>query len=177
MVKYGILSDTLINESNNTRANELIEKLKKIFENADYILHLGNVCTLSFLHKLEKIAPVRCIKGDIDEIEELKESIFFSFGPYNINMIHHPPSNLKKYILDKQIQILIHGHTCIPLIEGTSYNALILNPGSPTVPKAPPQKKGFKKPKPRPSVMILEINEKNYMLSTFLVNLDEKKSG
>lgn len=178
MVKFGIISDTfIIHDDNEARVQGLLGQLKKSFKYADCILHLGNVCVSSFLQELEKIAPVRCVKGDLDEIENLKEIISFSLGPYKIGMIHRPPNDLKGFMNEKQIQILMHGHTCVPLIEGTPFNALILNPGSPTKPKAPPQKKGFKKPEPRPSVMILEINEHNHMLSTFLINLDKKKSG
>jgi predicted phosphodiesterase len=65
---------------------------------------------------------------------------------------------------------LIFGHSHHPIIKETKPNILLLNPGSPTEPKAPPQKKGFKTPVARPSVMILSIDEKN-LVSTYLINL------
>lgn len=177
MVKYGVLSDTFVtkhDDEHNTK--ELLSQIKKIFKGIDYILHLGNVCASSFLELLKNIAPVKCVRGEKDQIPNLDNFISFSVGPYNIGMIHQLPSDLKDFIRKNQLRILIHGNTCVPLIEGTKENVLILNPGSPTRPKPPPQKKGFEKPVPRPSVMIVEINDKNYMLSAFLINLEEKNS-
>ena len=48
--------------------------------------------------------------------------------------------------------------------------SLIINPGSPTKPKAPPAKRGFDKPFARPSVITLIIDEDDF-LTTFIINL------
>ena len=61
-------------------------------------------------------------------------------------------------------------HTHIPLIKGTKFNTLLINPGSPTEPKSPPQKPGFLKPMARPSVITLNIDE-NDVMSTFIITL------
>jgi hypothetical protein len=47
---------------------------------------------------------------------------------------------------------------------------LLINPGSPTQPKAPKPKRGFDKPIARPTVITLKIDEDN-ILSTFIINL------
>lgn len=65
--------------------------------------------------------------------------------------------------------ILVFGHTHKPLIKGTVFNTLLLNPGSPTKPKAPDQIKGFDNPIARPSVMILNIERG--IVSSFIINL------
>ncbi|MFW9782413.1 MAG: hypothetical protein ACFFFB_09045, partial [Candidatus Heimdallarchaeota archaeon] len=62
-------------------------------------------------------------------------------------------------------------HTHQPLIKGTPYNTLLINPGSPTKPVAPPQKRGFDKPVARSSVITLNI-DKDEILTTFLINLN-----
>ncbi|MBN1801200.1 MAG: metallophosphoesterase family protein [Candidatus Lokiarchaeota archaeon] len=176
MVKFGVLSDTFISDSDEVKTRDLLIQIAKIFKGVDYVLHLGNVYASGFLDGLNQMAPVRCVRGELDDIKHLVDFISFSVGPYKIGMIHQPPNDLNEFIRKNQLRILIHGKTCVPLIESTSSNVLILNPGSPTHPKAPPQKKGFNKPIARPSVMIIEINDKNYMLSIFLINLEEKNS-
>jgi hypothetical protein len=45
-----------------------------------------------------------------------------------------------------------------------------VNPGSPTLPKSPPQKPGFNKPVARPSVITLKIDE-NDVISTFIITM------
>ena len=77
---------------------------------------------------------------------------------------------LEDFVKDHNLQVLIHGHTHQPMIENTHYNALLVNPGSPTQPKAPPQKRGFAKPYPRPTVLTLNIDNDN-ILTTFMITL------
>jgi putative phosphoesterase len=170
-MKLGIISDTHI--SSNTTQNEiiaLIAQLKNVFKDADKILHAGDVCELRFLNLLESIAPVIAVKGEFDKIEYLELSTQISVGHYNIGIIHLLPENLEDYMKEKNLQILVYGHTHIPLIQGTAFRTLLLNPGSPTTPNVPPQKPGFLKPVARPTVITLSIDE-NDVLSTFIITL------
>jgi len=174
MVKLGIISDTHItNNYNPEDLKILIDQLKGIFREVDQIIHAGDICTESFLEELKKIARVICVKGDLDTIVNLEEFIKLTAGKYNIGVIHKPPEDIENFIKKNNLQILIHGHSHICKIEGTKFNTLILNPGSPTIPKAPPQIKGFNKPVARPSVILLEIDEKD-ILKTFVVNINFK---
>jgi putative phosphoesterase len=174
-MKFGILADTHITiEDNPQKIELLLSQLKQIFKDVDEIIHAGDLCEKYFLEELNKIAPTKCVRGNLDKIEELADFLKFSVGRYNIGVIHQLPQNLEDFIKKHNLNILIHGHNHQPIIEGTPYNALLLNPGSPTKPKAPPPKSGFKPPIARPSVLILKIDE-NDIISTFIINLDTIK--
>ncbi|MHA2007949.1 MAG: metallophosphoesterase family protein [Promethearchaeota archaeon] len=170
-MKFGIISDTHINSnSNNQQVSSLISQLKKIFKDVDKIIHAGDVSEYFFLEELKKIAPVSCVKGNVDKLENLEEFIILNASRYNIGVIHVLPDNLEECMKRHNLHILIFGHTHIPLIKGTSFDTLLLNPGSPTKPKKPPQKPGFLKPVARPSVITLNIDE-NDILSTFIISV------
>ena len=174
MVKFGIISDTHITKNDDPKKIEvLLDEIKQAFKDVDEIIHCGDVCERDFLDELKKIAPTKCVEGNDDNIKDLKKFIKFSAGKYNIGAIHQPPENLEEFFKENNLHILIHGHSHQPIIKGTPYNTLILNPGSPTIPEAPPQKKGFQIPVARPSVITLNIDE-NDLLTTFLINLKIK---
>jgi putative phosphoesterase len=170
-MKYGIISDTHITlEDDSEKVETIITQLQRIFKDVDEILHAGDVNEPFFLDELKKIAPVKCVAGEEDLIENLEKYIKFSIGSFNIGLIHKIPDNLEEFIAKEGVQILITGHTHVYLIENKPYKVLILNPGSVTHPIAPPEVKGFKKPIARPSVITLNIDE-NDAISTFLINL------
>jgi len=170
-MKLGILSDTHItNNYDKDKVTTLINQLKHVFKKVDEIIHAGDVCEPFFLEDLKKIAPIRCVKSDLDEITGLETFIKFHVENYNIGVIHKKPDNLEDFFKRNNLHILIFGHTHQPLIKGTGYNLLLLNPGSPTQPKAPQERPGFMKPIARPTVITLNIDE-NDILSTFIITL------
>jgi len=170
-MKLGILSDTHItNNYEKDKITSLINQLNLVFKDVDEIVHAGDVCEEFFLEEIEGIARTRCVKGNFDNIENLEIFTKFSIGRYNIGVIHILPDNLEEFTKKYSLQILIFGHTHQPLIKGTDFNVLLLNPGSPTKPKAPIERPGFMKPIARPSVITLNIDE-NDILSTFIINL------
>ena len=170
-MKYGIISDTHI--TSNTKKDQiflLIDQLNGIFKDVDEIIHVGDVCELFFLEELKNIAPITCVRGNVDKIENLEYFVKFSDSQYNIGVIHILPKNLEEFMEKYGLHIIIFGHTHIPLIKGTKFNTLLVNPGSPTLPKSPPQKPGFHKPVARPSVITLKIDE-NDVISTFIITM------
>ena len=172
MAKFGIISDThFITDDKNKLYYKLLNQLKETFKDVDEIIHAGDVCESTFLEDLEKIAPVRCVRGESDKILELENFIKFEVGKYTIGIIHKKPENTEAFFKEHNIHILVFGHTHQPLIKGTPYNTLLINPGSPTKPIAPLPKKGFDQPIARPSVITLKIDDDN-ILSTFLINLN-----
>ena len=172
MVKFGIISDTHVVETEDTlEINKLYEKIKQVFKDVDEIIHAGDICSDFFLEKLEKIKPLRCVSGNMDKIRNLKKFLSFEISRYKIGVIHMPPNDLEKFAKEKNLNILIYGHTHQPLIQGTDFNLLVLNPGSPRKPRAPPQKNGFIEPIARRTVKKLEINEKNDLITTYLINM------
>jgi putative phosphoesterase len=171
MVKYGIISDTHLSETDDDSLSKaLINHLKSIFRDVDEIIHAGDVSEPFFLDLLKEIAPVHSVKGESDKITNLEEYITISANAYNIGVIHKKPEPLEDFFKSKNIHILVFGHTHQPTIKGTPYNTLLINPGSPTKPKAPPPKRGFDVPIARPTVITLKIDEDN-VLSTFIINL------
>lgn len=170
-MKLGIISDTHItNDYEKKKVSSLIAQLKKAFKDVDEIIHVGDVCEKFFLDDIKKIAPIRCVKGNLDNINDLDSFIRFSVGRYNIGVIHSLPDNVEEFAKKHDLRILIFGHTHQPLIKGTDYNLLLLNPGSPTHPKAHQERPGFMKPIARPTVITLNIDE-NDILSTFIITL------
>ncbi|MFX1500892.1 MAG: YfcE family phosphodiesterase [Promethearchaeota archaeon] len=170
-MKLGILSDTHItNNSSKDKISSLIDQLKIVFKDVDEIVHAGDVCEEFFLEELQEIASTKCVQGNLDNIKKLEDFIKFSIGRYNIGVIHILPDNIEEFTKKHDLQILIFGHTHQPLIKGTSFNVLLLNPGSPTKPKAPIERPGFMKPIARPSVITLSVDE-NDILSTFIINI------
>ena len=170
-MKLGILSDTHItNNFEKDKITSLINQLNLAFKDVDEIVHAGDVCEEFFLEEIEGIARTRCVKGNFDNIEKLEIFTKFSIGRYNIGVIHILPDNLEEFTKKYSLQILIFGHTHQPLIKGTDFNVLLLNPGSPTKPKAPIERPGFMKPIARPSVITLNIDDDD-ILSTFIINL------
>ncbi len=171
MVLLGIISDTHVTDKDDpNKIKSLLEHIRQVFKNVDEIIHAGDVCEEFFLIKLGKIAPTKCVAGHLDKFGNLEKFLKFSIGRYNIGVIHEPPENFEDFFKSEGLHILIHGHTHICKIEGTKFNTLILNPGSPTQPNPPPQKLGFKKPIARPSIITLEIDEAD-ILKTYIINL------
>ena len=117
MVIIGIIADTHISSENEKEeVKYLLEEIKRIFKDVDEIIHAGDVCEGSFLEELNKIAPTRCVKGNMDYLE-LEVFIRFSVGSYNIGVIHTPPDHFEEFFNKKNINILIHGHTHQPIIK------------------------------------------------------------
>ena len=171
MKTLGIVSDTHVGTYLNSReVQSLLKELRRVFSDVDEIIHAGDVCDETFINELQKIAPTRCVRGNMDHFRG-KDLLKFSIGDYSIGVIHKPPKDLENFFKEKDINILIHGHTHQPVIQGTTYNTLVICPGSPTHPKAPPRKRGFKDPVARPTVIKLMINEEGH-LSTYLINLN-----
>jgi len=171
MAKFGIISDThFTTKDKNKLYYKILNQIEETFKDVDEIIHAGDVSESFFLDDLEKIAPVRCVRGESDNIPGLENFINFKVGKYTLGIIHKKPENTEDFFKEHNIHILIFGHTHQPLIKGTPYNTLLINPGSPTEPVAPLPKKGFEKPIARPSVITLKIDNDN-ILSTFLINL------
>jgi len=171
MVKFGIISDTHITKNDNPeKIKVLLNQLQQAFKDVDEIIHAGDVCDDFFLEELKKIAPTKCVRGNLDDINDLEDFIIFSAGKYNIGVIHELPENVENFFKENNLHILVSGHTHQPTIQGTPYQTLLINPGSPTKPKPPPQKRGFDKPIARPSVITINI-DKEGLLTTFIINL------
>ncbi|MHA1507700.1 MAG: metallophosphoesterase family protein, partial [Promethearchaeota archaeon] len=112
MAKFGIISDTHFTTDDKSKLYyKLLNQLEETFKNVDEIIHAGDVCELFFLDDLENIAPVRCVRGESDNILGLKTFITFEVGKYTLGIIHKKPENIESFFKEHNIHILIFGHT------------------------------------------------------------------
>ncbi len=148
----GVISDTHIPE----RVIKIPEIVFDIFREVDLILHAGDLVSPDVLRELEKIAPVKCSRGNMDSTYGLKlpRKVHLEAEGLKIGLNHgevYPKGDTQqlKYIaLEMGVEILVSGHTHWPFIKEVG-DVLLLNPGSPTVPRLSD-----------PSIMLLEINNR-----------------
>ena len=155
----GVISDTHIPE----RAEKIPDIVFDIFKDVDIILHAGDLVSTDVLKQLEKVAPTRCVQGNMDKYYglDLPKNHIITVESYKIGLNHgevYPRGDTQqlKYIaLELDVDILITGHTHWAFIKKLE-NIILLNPGSPTVPRMSD-----------PSVILLEI-EKDTMDSQII---------
>ena len=147
----GLISDTHISD----RSKTLPDKVFETFEKVDMILHGGDVTSQEVLDKLSEYAPVIAIQGNTDRMVglDLPKSEIIEVNKLKIGLIHgevHPRADTQQltYLAKElNVDILVTGHSHQPKIE-QSEGVLLLNPGSPTVPKLADR-----------TIMLLEIKE------------------
>jgi hypothetical protein len=136
MLKIGVISDTHIP----INAQKISAEIRSLFKDSDLILHAGDLISIEVIDELKKIAPVAAVSGNMDQLEvksKLPNKQVVKIDKYRIGLIHDP-GNLKnkkevldKYFKDEKLDILIYGHTHMPLCE--KYQGIVFfNPGSAT---------------------------------------------
>lgn len=149
----GLISDTHIPD----RGLELPQKVFESFKDVDLIMHAGDVTSKELIAELEKIAPVVAIQGNTDRAIgfELPKYAVEEIDDIKIGIIHgevYPRGDTQQLLyLARQlnVDILITGHSHQPKIEQVE-GILLLNPGSPTVPRLADR-----------TVMLLKIENSN----------------
>ncbi|MCX5647446.1 MAG: metallophosphoesterase family protein [Phycisphaerae bacterium] len=97
----------------------------------DWIIHAGDIGTLSVLTELGEIAEVVAVRGNVDTgswAKELKEEEFADVDGYRICVVH----DLSTLSLDPAaagVGVVIYGHSHQPAVEWKT-GILYLNPGS-----------------------------------------------
>lgn len=131
-MKIGIISDT---------HGRLPGKVFDIFKSVELIIHAGDIGNPDIITDLQTIAPVEAVYGNMDTyplVSQLRAKEFFTVANVKFNIVHNLGSH-KRYLyelfkLDKQVDIVIHGHT--HRIEDVTYNEVrFINPGSPGLPR------------------------------------------
>jgi len=150
----GLISDTHIP----ARADAMPKMVFKIFENADYIIHAGDLVKLSVLDELEQLAPVLAVHGNMDgpdvtgALPKLNSMKIFD---WRIGVMHDPGvlfgmGKMRELTKQNGFNVFVYGHTHNPKIKWEG-KTLYINPGSPTNPMASFIAK--------PSVAILKITK------------------
>lgn len=121
-VLVGVISDT-----HGLLRDEALEALRGV----DRIVHAGDVDVAGILERLEAVAPVSAVRGNMDRgrwANGLPETTVVEVGERQLYVIHDPG----RLDLDPRIagfDAVIHGHTHRPRNEVVD-GVLRLNPGS-----------------------------------------------
>ena len=107
--------------------DRLPEKVGKAIRGADEIWHLGDVCSPAILARLEKLAPLRVVRGNCDSDPAWPPMLDFEMEGLRIHLEHIPTKK------PPQCDIFLHGHTHVPRDE-TIHGVRFLNPGCITRP-------------------------------------------
>ena len=135
----GIISDT---------HGHLPQSVSKVFKRTDLIIHAGDIGDPEIIDALEKIAPTRAVRGNMDRghwTRNLRQTDTITINRHRLVAIHDV-SNLDLNAQSDSYHVVIYGHTHRPQVEKQE-GVLYLNPGSAVHPR-------FGYP---PSVALLEI--------------------
>jgi uncharacterized protein len=128
-VRLGVVSDT------HDRFNPALGKL---FSGADFILHAGDIVGPEVLEALEKIAPVRAVRGNNDAgdwAEALPAARVERFEDVPVLVVHilgtvAEPTLAVQFLLEaEKPRVVVSGHSHQPLLE-LKGGMLFFNPGS-----------------------------------------------
>lgn len=135
-MKIVVLSDTHIPE----RAKDLPPQIYEDLKSANLILHAGDMTSIDFLKKLQKISEVKAVVGNMDDIglkKMLPQKQLIKIGKLCIGLIHgwgNPQDlteSVQKEFLKEKPDIIIFGHSHQAL-KAQKNGVILLNPGSPT---------------------------------------------
>lgn len=128
-ISIGLISDT---------HSHVDEGWAEAFSGMDYIFHAGDIGSQEVLDALEQIAPVIAVKGNIDggDLRFLPEQQLHTLGGKKIAMIHiagspnKPNKIVRKLLIHEQPDLLIVGHSHIPVVKRVDLGCLWINPGA-----------------------------------------------
>ncbi len=153
-MKIGLISDTHVPD----RAPGIPQTVYRAFKGVDLILHAGDITDSRVIERLEEIAPVIAVEGNMDRYNDyvnLKKSEIIEVENHKIGLIHgevYPRGDIQQLAykaLELGVDILVSGHSHIAHAEQVK-NILLINPGSPTAPRLS-----------EPSVAIMDIEKNN----------------
>lgn len=132
-MKVGILSDTHIR-----KGRILPQYVWEALEDVDFILHAGDLTTVSVLEELKMLAPVVAVRGNCDWlIDDLPDKTISELGELKIGLTHgylgkasSTPQRALESFRGDQVDIIIFGHSHIPY-KRFHDGILLFNPGSP----------------------------------------------
>lgn len=135
-MKIGVISDT----HTPYRAKELPDIVLQYFKDVDHIVHAGDIADIDVIRKLEKMAPITAVAGNIDP-PELFELFgwkkFITLGGFRFGIVHGDGDKGKtidraaETFSGNNADVIIFGHSHIPFC-GYRGSTLFFNPGSPT---------------------------------------------
>lgn len=136
----GLISDTHVP----VRAKEIPNEVFKVFENADFIIHAGDLVRLYVVDELEQLAPVLVVYGNMDGPRirgKLQKTASLKIFNWKIGVTHNPGAlfgmkRMREIAKENGFDALVYGHTHNSSIKWEA-DTLFINPGSPTNPIPP----------------------------------------
>lgn len=151
-MKIGVLSDTHLSKStgmfhavkraiqNSRTLHDLDSILQHHFQDVDLILHAGDFVDISVLERLQALAPVEGVQGNMDSSEicaQLPVRKVIEVEGVRIGLTHGEgaPQGIMPRVLarfqDDHLDAMVFGHSHTPMNERHN-GILCFNPGSPT---------------------------------------------
>lgn len=136
----GLISDTHVP----VRAKQIPQQVFRVFEQADYIIHAGDLVQMEVLEDLEQLALVLAVHGNMDGSEvrgKLPRVNSLKIFDWKIGVVHDcgalfGTKKMKELATENDFDVLVYGHTHSPAVK-TEARTLFINPGSPTNPTPP----------------------------------------
>lgn len=119
-----------------------ILKVMRLFPDYEAVFHLGDIGNDARTLRAMTPYPVYIVRGNCDSLPNLKEYLIVEFGGRRIAMCHGHRyltygggfDSLRYFGLQQKADIVMFGHTHIPLLEKTD-DVILLNPGSISSPR------------------------------------------
>lgn len=137
-LRVAVLADTHLRTTTGLRKLALPEAAWAHLANADVILHAGDILDDGVLAKLGEMAPVHAVLGnnDISLIGRLPSTLQVELGGARIAMVHDGgPARGRPVRLRRRFpaaEVVVFGHSHIPIDEAGLDGQRLFNPGSPT---------------------------------------------
>ena len=153
----GLISDTHVP----VRAKCVPKRVFEIFENADFIVHAGDLVELAVIDELEQLAPVLAVHGNMDNPEvrgALPKLNSLKVSDWKIGVMHDPNAlfgmgKMREIAKQNGFNVFVYGHTHSSALKWEG-KTLYINPGSATNPTSFMSK---------PSVALLKVTREAIM--------------
>lgn len=133
-MKVLILADTHLGPDS---VDRLPIEVWSLADDADVVLHAGDVTDPALLRALAERALVHAVLGNNDRgLEELPEVLELELGGVSVAMVHDSgpragrPARMARRFPDARV--VIYGHSHAPQLERVDGGPLLVNPGSAT---------------------------------------------
>lgn len=153
MKRVAVIADTHLPRG----GRELSRECLRVLEDADLILHAGDVTEAEVLDRLRRIAPLQAVQGNMDDLplrRSLPLQLALEVEGVRIGMVHVPgPADGRAARLLAAFpgcDAIVYGHTHQPELTRHA-DTWIVNPGSPTERRRSPHR----------SLVVLEIDERS----------------
>ncbi len=132
-VQVLVLSDTHLTA---TTLDRMPEEVWGMADDADVVLHAGDVVDAAVLHALSDRATVHAVLGNNDRGIRLPEVLQVELAGVPVAMVHDsgPRAGRERRLVRRfpQARVVVFGHSHMPLVQDGEGGQLLVNPGSPT---------------------------------------------